>query len=144
MDKRRGVVVGAIFACVCARVWKQRKESDTEGYCCISSLSSCLAAENQWRRLLSGLLTSTSQSAQFLLHSSSHPCLSPLLLQLPFPFSFASILLFISPARISVCTCVVHTCVCVFASNCLCVLYIKSEMRVRPMHAPCREAFSRD
>lgn len=39
---------------------KKGKESDTEGYCCISSLSSCLASENQWRRVVSGLLSSTS------------------------------------------------------------------------------------
>lgn len=45
--------------CVCVR---KRRESDTEGYCCISSLSSCLASENRRRRVMSGLLSSTSLS----------------------------------------------------------------------------------
>jgi len=45
-------------ACVCA--CGRARVSDTEGYCCISSLSSCLASENQQRRAMSGLFSSTS------------------------------------------------------------------------------------
>ena len=41
---------------------EKRRESDTEGYCCISSLSSCLGSENRRRRVMSGLLSSTSLS----------------------------------------------------------------------------------
>lgn len=94
------------YSCVC--VWKQRRESDTEGYCCISSLSSCLAAENRRRRLLSGLLTSTSLSALTVTAALLLP-------SLPTPphtqelFSFAPLLLFINPAPISARTCALHT-----------------------------------
>lgn len=77
------------YLCVCVCVCKQRKEFDTEGYCCISSLSSCLAAENQRRRLVSGLVTSTSLSALTVTAAvlSSHPCqYFPTFIAGPFPF----------------------------------------------------------
>lgn len=61
---------------------KKGKDSDTEGYCCISSLSSCLASENQWRRVVSGLLSSTS----FFLAALNGFISSPSVLTLPFSF----------------------------------------------------------
>lgn len=67
--------------CVYGEGKKKGKESDTEGYRCISSLSSCLASENQWRRVVSGLLSSTSFSPRCT--RRLHP---PPVLTLPFSF----------------------------------------------------------
>lgn len=72
--------------CVYGEGKKKGKESDTEGYRCISSLSSCLASENQWRRVVSGLLSSTSFSPRCTrrLHPTPPPVLT-------LPFSFPSL-----------------------------------------------------
>lgn len=68
--------------------------SDTEGYRCISSLSSCLAAENRWRQALSRLLSSTPLSLSLSIFGLSLPFLLSSV-SLPLPPLFSSSPLFI-------------------------------------------------
>lgn len=73
-------------------------ESDTEGYCCISSLSSCLTSENRLRPAMSGLfLFNISLSARSYCFISlfylSHPRLVCPALPLHSFSSFSSVLL---------------------------------------------------
>lgn len=75
-ERERGVFVGG----------EREKRADTEGYCCISSVSSCLASENRQRPAVSGLFPF---NVFLSTPSLSHPHLA--FLTLPLRSSFSSV-----------------------------------------------------